>query len=124
VQRAEHCAVMRVTTMSCCIGFGRCRCFRQGSFMRFTSCLCASWVPCSRAVPCRKERRRKLGLPEELTPEEEEAERQKLAADAGREAARRLPVKPVTRIARLRETLVQMKKTSDPVRSHSHMTRA
>jgi hypothetical protein len=36
--------------------------------------------------------------------------------EAEREAARRLPVKPVTRIARLRETLVQMKKASDAVR--------
>lgn len=64
----------------------------------------------------RKERRRNLGLPEELTEEEEAVEAQKRAAEAEREAARRLPVKPVAQIARLRETLVQTKKASEPVR--------
>ncbi len=44
----------------------------------------------------RRERRRKLGLPEELTEEEREAERQKAAAKAAEEAKRKLPVKPIT----------------------------
>ena len=44
----------------------------------------------------RRERRKRLGLPEELTEEEKEAERQKAAAKAAEEAKRKLPVKPVT----------------------------
>jgi hypothetical protein len=44
----------------------------------------------------RRERRKRLGLPEELTEEEKEAERQKAAAKAAEEARRKLPVKPIT----------------------------
>lgn len=43
----------------------------------------------------RRERRRRLGLPEELTEEEKEAEREKAAAKAAQEAKRKLPIKPV-----------------------------
>lgn len=43
----------------------------------------------------RRERRRKLGLPEELTEEEKEAERKKAADKAAAEAARKLPAKPI-----------------------------
>ena len=46
----------------------------------------------------RKERRRKLGLPEELTPEEVEAQRAKDAEAAAKKEAQRLkdilPIKP------------------------------
>eukprot|EP00892_Ulva_mutabilis_P007889 jgi/Ulvmu1/5472/UM023_0008.1 len=62
----------------------------------------------------RRERRRAQGLPEELTPEEQEEERKKLEADAARQARTHLPVKPVTRINRMREIAVQMKKTTEP----------
>lgn len=63
----------------------------------------------------RKERRRKLGLPEELTAEEQAAEAARQAEKAGEAAKKRLPVKPVTKINRMREILVDMKKASDPV---------
>eukprot|EP01025_Chloroclados_australasicus_P033538 TRINITY_DN34241_c2_g1_i1.p1 TRINITY_DN34241_c2_g1~~TRINITY_DN34241_c2_g1_i1.p1 ORF type:complete len:342 (-),score=69.32 TRINITY_DN34241_c2_g1_i1:32-982(-) len=58
----------------------------------------------------RKERRKKLGLPEELTPEEQEAENKRLAEQAEQDARHKLTVKPVTRISNMREILVQMKK--------------
>lgn len=58
----------------------------------------------------RKARRRRLGLPEELTEEEKEAERQKAAEKAAREAARKLPVKPVSVAEKLRPILVDIKK--------------
>lgn len=68
---------------------------------------------------CRRERRKKLGLPEELTEEEKEAERAAKEAEAQREAAKRLPVKPVTKIAKMRDILVNMKKAAagDEVRT-------
>lgn len=66
---------------------------------------------------CRRERRRAQGLPEELTPEEQEEERRKLEEEAARQARTHLPVKPITRINRMREILVTMKKTcTDDVR--------
>lgn len=59
----------------------------------------------------RRERRRKLGLPEELSPEEEAAER---AKQAEKEAAKNkrgpVPLKPLAAISRMRDALVQMKK--------------
>lgn len=61
---------------------------------------------------CRRERRRKLGLPEELTEEEKAAEQAKREAQAAEEASKKLPVVPITRISKLRELLVQMKKAS------------
>jgi UBX domain-containing protein 1/4 len=59
---------------------------------------------------CRKARRRKLGLPEELTPEELEEEKRKAEEKAAEEAKRKLPVKPVSRISKMREILVSIKK--------------
>lgn len=59
---------------------------------------------------CRKARRRKLGLPEELTPEELEEERRKAEEKAAAEAKKKLPVKPVSRINKMRDILVSMKK--------------
>ena len=61
----------------------------------------------------RRQRRKKLGLPEELTEEEVEVERAAKEAEAQKEAEKRLPVKPVTKIAKMREILVQMKKASE-----------
>jgi hypothetical protein len=60
----------------------------------------------------RRERRRKLGLPEELTEEEKAAEHAKAEAEAAEATRKRLPVKPVTRLAKMRELVVQMKKAS------------
>lgn len=62
---------------------------------------------------CRRERRRAQGLPEDLTPEEQEEERKKAEADMARQTRAHLPVKPVTRINKMRDVLVQMKKTTD-----------
>lgn len=59
---------------------------------------------------CRKARRRKLGLPEELTPEELEEEKRKAEEKAAAEAKQKLPVKPVTRINKMRDILVNIKK--------------
>lgn len=87
------------------------------------SCRCElSWVLCAveGGGGCRRERRRAQGLPEELTPEEQEEERKKVEAEAARQSRGHLPVKPVTRINRMREILVQMKKTTDPVRLRAH----
>lgn len=59
----------------------------------------------------RAERRRKLGLPEHLTSQEEAAER---AKQAEREATKRrqpaVPPKPVTALENMRQALVQVKK--------------
>jgi hypothetical protein len=54
----------------------------------------------------RRARRRKLGLPEELTEEEKEAERQKAADKEKEKLAKKLPVKPVSTLAKQREILV------------------
>ena len=65
----------------------------------------------------RRERRARLGLPEELNEEEKEEERRREREKAEREARRRLPVKPVVKAERMRQILVEMKKTyeaSDP----------
>ncbi len=59
-----------------------------------------------RAEEDRRERRRKLGLPEDLTPEEKAAEAAKLAEAAKAKAARALPVKPVSLTSQLRDVLV------------------
>jgi len=64
------------------------------------------------AAEDRAERRRKLGLPEHLTPEEEARER---AKQADKEAAqRKKPLvaapKPVTNLESMRQSLVDMKK--------------
>lgn len=58
----------------------------------------------------RKERRRRLGLPEELTEEEKEEERRKAAAKAEEERRRKLPIKPVEVGEKMRALLVAMKK--------------
>ena len=62
-------------------------------------------------VPCteedRRERRRKLGLPEELTEEERAAERAKQAERERAKAAHALPVRRVTLATQLRDTLVR-----------------
>ena len=55
----------------------------------------------------RKERRRKLGLPEELTEAEKEAERARLAESAKAKPTIGLPVKPVSLLAQMREVLVR-----------------
>lgn len=64
----------------------------------------------------RRERRRRLGLPEDKTPAEraarEAAEAEKAAAKAAAEAARRLPVKRVSTLAKQRDVLVGMKKAA------------
>jgi len=57
----------------------------------------------------RRQRRRKMGLPEELTEEERAAEAAKAAEKERAKAsaaAAFVPVKPVTQIAKLRELLV------------------
>ncbi|KAF5841688.1 hypothetical protein DUNSADRAFT_11895, partial [Dunaliella salina] len=64
----------------------------------------------------RRERRRKLGKPEELTEEEKalEAEKQEKAAAEEREKAKKKVfgvVRPVSTLEKLRNTLVTMKKT-------------
>lgn len=61
-------------------------------------------------MACRRVRRRKQGLPEELTPEELEEERRKAEEKAAEAAKKRLPMKPVSRISKMREILVSMKK--------------
>ena len=58
----------------------------------------------------RRERRAKLGLPEELTEQEKEEERRREKEKADAEARRRLPVKPVVKGERMRDLLVNMKK--------------
>jgi UBX domain-containing protein 1/4 len=65
----------------------------------------------------RKERRRKLGLPEELTPEEQEEERKReeerarvAAEELAKKAANGLYVKPVSKLENLRKHLVDIKK--------------
>ena len=65
----------------------------------------------------RKERRRKLGLPEELTPEEQEEERKReeeraraAAEELAKKAANGLYVKPVSKLENLRKHLVEIKK--------------
>ena len=65
---------------------------------------------CALAAEDRAERRRKLGLPVEVSPEEEAAER---AKQVEKEAAKRkgpVPAKPVTHVEKMREALVKMKK--------------
>ena len=59
----------------------------------------------------RRERRRQLGLPEELTPEEVEEEKRREREKAEEEARRKLPVKPVAKSEKMREILVNMKKS-------------
>lgn len=75
---------------------------------RFTA-LGSHWFACM----CRRERRRKLGLPEDLTEEEKAAEKARAEAEAAEAARKRLPVKPVSRIKRMREILVAMKKSPE-----------
>ncbi|KAI8462523.1 MAG: hypothetical protein J3K34DRAFT_182318 [Monoraphidium minutum] len=59
----------------------------------------------------RRERRRKLGLPEELTEEEKAAEAEKARQKAAAEVSRRTQyVKPVSLLEKLRPQLVSMKK--------------
>ncbi|KAK9831953.1 hypothetical protein WJX81_002741 [Elliptochloris bilobata] len=59
----------------------------------------------------RRARRRKMGLPEELTEEEKAAEAAKAAEKERAKVANAfVPIKPVTQISRLRELLVGMKK--------------
>ena len=65
----------------------------------------------------RKERRRKLGLPEELTAEEQEEERKRdeerarlAAEELAKKAANGLYVKPVAKLENLRKHLVDIKK--------------
>jgi hypothetical protein len=59
----------------------------------------------------RKERRRRLGLPEELTEEEKAAEAEKARQKAAAEAARRTQyVKPVALLERARAQLASMKR--------------
>lgn len=67
----------------------------------------------------RKERRRKLGLPEELTPEEVEAEKEKERQKAEKErleqekkAKAGIVVVPVTLLEKSRAALVEMKKAA------------
>lgn len=66
----------------------------------------------------RRERRRKLGLPEEMTPEEleeerkrEEAKAKEMAEEIARKAAAGMYVKPVSKLELLRKHLVDIKKT-------------
>ena len=58
----------------------------------------------------RRARRMALGLPPELSEEEKAAEATKEAAKIAAEAAKRLPVKAVSVLARQREILVSVKK--------------
>jgi len=65
----------------------------------------------------RRERRRKLGLPEELSPEELEEERKReeerareMAEDIAKKAAAGMYVKPVSKLENLRKHLVDIKK--------------
>uniref|UniRef100_A0A7S0YH05 UBA domain-containing protein n=1 Tax=Polytomella parva TaxID=51329 RepID=A0A7S0YH05_9CHLO len=64
----------------------------------------------------RRERRRRLGLPEELTEEEKAAEAEKKRKEAEEIAAKKAAfishVKPVTAISKMRDSLVAMKKGS------------
>lgn len=60
----------------------------------------------SRTEEDRRERRRKLGLPEELTDEEKAAEAAKRAEATKAKTARALPVKPISLITQLRDVLV------------------
>lgn len=62
---------------------------------------------CGDAEEDRRERRRRLGLPEELTEEEKAAEAAKKAAAAKAQASSKLPVKPISLITQLRDTLVR-----------------
>lgn len=55
----------------------------------------------------RRERRRKLGLPEEQSEEEKAAERARLAESAKAKPSIGLPVKPVSLLAQLRDALVR-----------------
>jgi len=55
----------------------------------------------------RKERRRKLGLPEELSEEEKAAERARIAEAAKAKPSIGLPVKQVSLLAQMREVLVR-----------------
>ena len=54
----------------------------------------------------RKERRRKLGLPEELTEEDKAAERARAAESAKAKPTIGLPVKPISLLQQLRNCLV------------------
>ena len=55
----------------------------------------------------RRERRRKLGLPEELSEAEKEAEGARLAESAKAKPTIGLPVKPISLLAQMREVLVR-----------------
>ena len=68
-----------------------------------TASLSESWC----AEEDRKERRRKLGLPEELSEAEKEAERARLAQSAKAKPTIGLPVKPISLLAQMREVLVR-----------------
>mmetsp|Transcript_34804 Transcript_34804/g.98671 ORF Transcript_34804/g.98671 Transcript_34804/m.98671 type:complete len:412 (-) Transcript_34804:245-1480(-) len=66
----------------------------------------------------RRERRRKLGLPEELTEEEKAAEAAKAAEKAKASGTKMgVPIKPVSAIDSLRTVLVDMKKTEGEERA-------
>lgn len=60
-----------------------------------------------RAEEDRKERRRKLGLPEELSEEEKAAERARLAKSAKAKPSIGLSVKPVSLLLQMRAALVR-----------------
>ncbi len=60
-----------------------------------------------RAEEDRKERRRKLGLPEELSEEEKAAERARLAESAKAKPSIGLSVKPVSLLLQMRAALVR-----------------
>lgn len=67
---------------------------------------------------CSKERRRKQGLPEDLTPEEQaEADARRTEREEAEKKQKLNIVRPVVAIAAMRECLVTMKKqTPDAVR--------
>ena len=62
-------------------------------------------------------RRRKLGLPEELSEEEKAEDERRKAERAVQNCAHKLVAKPVGRITAMRDILTTMKKSSDAVRT-------
>ena len=66
----------------------------------------------------RKERRRKLGLPEELTEEEKAAERARQAESAKAKPSIGLSVKPVSLLLQMRNALVRRASLSSCCRWH------
>eukprot|EP01023_Acetabularia_acetabulum_P002190 TRINITY_DN10838_c0_g1_i1.p1 TRINITY_DN10838_c0_g1~~TRINITY_DN10838_c0_g1_i1.p1 ORF type:complete len:345 (-),score=101.21 TRINITY_DN10838_c0_g1_i1:209-1243(-) len=64
----------------------------------------------------RKARRRKLGLPEELTEDEKKEEEERKRKEAEEKNKSKLPVKPISKITHLRDILVEVKKENpEPV---------